>query len=83
MSWISKQAFFRKKSALGHIIILGIFFIVTSCSTKGPRYPIGYYPDRTGKYDALKDYDFQYRQDRLKKQSKKNQQSMAQNYESL
>ena len=83
MSWIPKQAFFKKKSALGHIIILGIFFVVTSCSTKGPRYPIGYYPDRIGKYDALKDYDFQYRQDRLQKQSKKNQKSMAQNYESL
>ena len=80
---IPNQALFNKKSALGPIIILSTFFVVTSCSTKGPRYPIGYYPERTGKYDATKDHDFAYRQDRLQKQSKKNQKTLMQNSESL
>ncbi len=80
MNWIPKQPFFKKKSVLNPIIILGIFFVVTSCSTKGPRYPVSYYPDRIGKYDASKDYDFKYRQDRLRGKNKKN---LMQNSESF
>ena len=83
MNLISEQPLFKKKSVLLPIIILGIFFIVTSCSTRESRSRIGYYPDRTGKYEDPKDHDFKYRQDRFQKQDKKNKKSLEQDSESL
>ena len=83
MNLISEQPLFKKKSVLLPITMLGIFFIVTSCSTRESRSRIGYYPDRFGKYEGPKDHDFKYRQDRFQKQDKKNKKSLQQDSESL
>lgn len=58
----------KKKPLIPLIIVLGLFFLVASCSTKGPSTPIGSYPDRTGEYKGSKSHDHNYRQDRLQKQ---------------
>jgi membrane-bound lytic murein transglycosylase A len=63
----SKNTLFKKKSALQLIIIIGLFFLIASCATKGPG--TRSYPDRTGEYKDSKNYDFNYRQDRLQKQN--------------
>jgi membrane-bound lytic murein transglycosylase A len=83
MHLITKLPLAKKKSALLHIVILGLFFLIASCSTKGPRYPIGSYPDNTGNYEDSKDYSFNYRQERLRKQDEKTEKSIAQGSESL
>lgn len=59
------HSLFNKNSPLPYIIILGIFFLVASCSTKGPDSPLKPYPDQTGKRENSRDWDFNYRKDRL------------------
>jgi len=59
------HSLFNKSSPLPYIIILGIFFLVASCSTKGPDSPLKPYPDQTGKRENSRDWDFNYRKDRL------------------
>ena len=59
------HSLFNKNSALPYFIILGIFFLAASCSTKNPDSPLKPYPDQTGKYEGSKDWDFNYRKDRL------------------
>ncbi len=83
MNLIPEQPLLKKKSALPHIIILGLFFLVASCSTKGPGSPTVSYPDRTGKYEDSKDPNFDYRQDRLQKQDEKTEKSLEQDSESF
>ena len=75
----SQKTLFHKKTAHPLIIILGLFFLVASCSTKGPGSSIGSYPDRTGNYKNPKDHDFDYRQDRLQNQD--NEKNLKQNSE--
>ena len=70
----SKNTLFKKKSALPLIIIIGLFFLIASCATKGPG--TRSYPDRTGEYKDSKNYDFNYRQDRLQKQDKETEKSL-------
>lgn len=72
----SKKTLFKKKLALPLIIILGLFFLVASCSTKGPG--TRSYPDRTGEYKDSKNHDFNYRQDRLQKQDNETGKSLEQ-----
>ncbi|MBC8287512.1 MAG: MltA domain-containing protein [Nitrospinae bacterium] len=79
----SKKTLLKKKSALPHIIILGLFFLVASCSTKGPGSPSASYPDRTGKYEDSRNYNFDYRQDRLQKQDEKTEKELEQDSESF
>ena len=59
------HSLFNKNSALPYFIILGLFFLAASCSTKNPDSPLKPYPDQTGKYEGSKDWDFNYRKDRL------------------
>jgi len=66
--------FFKKKSPLPLIVTIGFFLLVASCSTKGPG--TRSYPDRTGEYKDSKNHDFNYRQDRLKKQDKETEKSL-------
>ena len=66
--------FFKKKSPLPLIVTIGFFFLVASCSTKGPG--TRSYPDRTGEYKDSKNHYFNYRQDRLQKQDKKTEKSL-------
>ncbi|MZH03048.1 MAG: hypothetical protein F3745_06555, partial [Nitrospinae bacterium] len=71
----------KKKLSIPLVIILALYFLVASCSTKGPSSPIGSYPDRTGKYKSSKDHDFNYRQDRLRKQNtEKNQEQDSETF---
>ena len=76
MNLIQEQLLFKKKPSLPLIIILGLFFLVASCSTKGPGSRS--YPDRTGTYKNSKDHDFDYRQDRLQKQDNEAEKSLKQ-----
>ena len=69
-----KNILFKKKSPLPFIVTIGFFFLVASCSTKGPG--TRSYPDRTGEYKDPQNYDFNYRQDRLQKQDKKTEKSL-------
>ena len=73
---IPQPPFFKKKFALPLIIILSLFFLVASCSTKGPG--TRSYPDRTGEYKDPKNHDFNYRQDRLQKQDNETEKSLEQ-----
>jgi len=59
------HSFFSKKTLPSHLVILSLFFLVASCSTKGPDAPIKPYPEQTGKRENPKDWDFDYRKDRL------------------
>ena len=59
------HSLFNKNSPLPYIIILGIFFLVASCSTKVPDSPLKPYPDQTGKLENSRDWYFNYRKDRL------------------
>lgn len=63
MSLIPNRSLFKKSFSLPYIIILSLFFLVASCSTKGPNSPITPYP--TVKNKGSKDRDFSYRKDRL------------------
>jgi len=76
MSLIPAWSPFKKSSTLPHIVILVLFFLVASCSTKGPGSPLGSYPDR--KYEDSKDPDLGYRQGRLPKQSAETEESPEQ-----
>ena len=81
MHLITKLPLAKKKSALLHIVILGLFFLVASCSTKGPGTRKSSYPDQTGKVKNPKDHDFNYRQDRLQKQNNEIEKNLEQNSE--
>ena len=59
------HSLFNKNSPLPYIIILGLFFLAASCSTKSPDSPLKPYPDQTGKRENSRDWDFNYRKDRL------------------
>jgi membrane-bound lytic murein transglycosylase A len=72
--FFKKNTLFKKKSPLPLIVTIGFFFLVASCSTKGPGTLS--YPDRTGEYKDSKNHDFNYRQDRLKKQDKETEKSL-------
>ena len=78
MILIPEQLLFKKKSTrtLLYILILSLFLLVVSCSTKGPG--TRSYPDRTGKYKDSKNHDFNYRQDRLQKQDNETEKSLKQ-----
>jgi len=64
MNLIPRKSLFKKRSLLSYIFILSLFFLVASCSTKGPDSPIKSYPKQTGKYDSSENYDFSSRKDR-------------------
>ncbi len=83
MNLIPQRPLFKKNSTLLFIFILSLFFLVASCSTKGPGSRTGSYPDRAGKLGNLKDYDFNYRRDRLRKLDKESEKSLEQELESL
>ena len=72
--FFKKNTLFKKKSPLPLIVTIGFFLLVASCSTKGPG--TRSYPDRTGEYKDSKNHDFNYRQDRLKKQDKETEKSL-------
>jgi membrane-bound lytic murein transglycosylase A len=65
MNLIPERFLFKKSSYSPYIIILCLFFLIASCSTKGPDSPIKPYPEQTGKRESPKNYDFEYRKDRL------------------
>ncbi len=69
MNLIPKRfhSFFSNNSALSYITVLGLFFLLASCSTKGPNSPINPYPEQIAKPESSKDkdWDFDYRKDRL------------------
>lgn len=58
----------KNNSPLICILIFGLFFLVASCSTKGPGSRTSSYPDQTGKFENPKDHIFDYRKDRLQGQ---------------
>jgi membrane-bound lytic murein transglycosylase A len=72
--FFKKNTLFKKKSPLPLIVTIVFFLLVASCSTKGPG--TRSYPDRTGEYKDSKNHDFNYRQDRLKKQDKETEKSL-------
>ena len=72
--FFKKNTLFKKKSPLPLIVTIGFFFLVASCSTKGPG--TRSYPDRTGEYKDSKNHDFNYRQDRLQKQDKETEKTI-------
>jgi len=74
---IPQRSLFKYKSTL----LFVLFFLLASCSTKGPV--IAPYPDLTGKLESSKEPDFDYRQDRLQELDKKSEKSLEQELESL
>jgi membrane-bound lytic murein transglycosylase A len=80
---ITEQPLFKKQSALPQIAIFVVFFLVASCSTKRPDFQTRSYPDHTGKYQKPKSHDFDYRQYRLQKQDKKNEEKRGQDSKSF
>jgi membrane-bound lytic murein transglycosylase A len=72
--FFSKNTLFKKKSGLP--LIIGLFFLVASCATKGSG--TRSYPDRTEEYKDSKKHDFNYRQDRLQKQDTETKKSLKQ-----
>lgn len=83
MNLIPQQPVFKKNSVLPYAVILGLFLLLASCSTKGPGSSTSSYPDRMGKYEDSGDYDFNYRQDRLRKQDESVEKNWSQDSESL
>jgi membrane-bound lytic murein transglycosylase A len=77
MNLISNRSLFKKSSSLPFIIILSLFFLVASCSTKGPDSPIKPYPEQTRKNNAPKDHDFSYRNDRLNPTAEKKREATS------
>jgi membrane-bound lytic murein transglycosylase A len=71
-----KNALFKEKSGLLLTIIIGLFFLIASCATKGSG--TRSYPDRTGEYKDSKKHDFNYRQNRLQKQDNETEKSLKQ-----
>lgn len=47
------------------LLILGLFFLIASCSTKGPSRTADLYPDKSERYGKNRDHKFDYRKDRL------------------
>ena len=77
------HSLFNKNSPLPYIIILGLFFLVASCSTKGPDSPLKPYHDQTGKHEDSKDQDFNYRMDRLYPKEQETAKGLGQDLESF
>jgi len=77
------HSLFNKNSPLPYIIILGLFFLVASCSTKGSDSPLKSYPDQIGKHEGSKDWDFNYRKDRLHPEEQETAKGLEQDFESF
>ena len=77
------HSLFNKNSPLPYIIILGLFFLVASCSTKSPNSPLKPYHDQTGKHEDSKDQDFNYRMDRLYPKEQETAKGLGQDLESF
>ena len=77
------HSLFNKNSPLPYIIILGLFFLVASCSTRGPDSPLKPYHDQTGKHEGSKDQDFNYRMDRLYPKEQETAKGLGQDLESF
>jgi len=77
------HSLFNKNSPLPYIIILGLFFLVASCSTTGPDSPLKPYHDQTGKHEGSKDQDFNYRMDRLYPKEQETAKGLGQDLESF
>ena len=77
------HSLFNKNSPLPYIIILGLFFLVASCSTKSPDSPLKPYHDQTGKHEDSKDQDFNYRMDRLYPKEQETAKGLGQDLESF
>jgi len=77
------HSLFNKNSPLPYIIILGLFFLVASCSTKSPDSPLKPYHDQTGKHEGSKDQDFNYRMDRLYPKEQETAKGLGQDLESF
>ena len=77
------HSLFNKNSPLPYIIILGLFFLVASCSTKDPDSPLKPYHDQTGKHEDSKDQDFNYRMDRLYPKEQETAKGLGQDLESF
>ena len=59
------HSYFRKNSILPVITTLGLFILLASCSTKGPDSSLKPYPEQTVEHKDSRDWDFDYRKDRL------------------
>ena len=77
------HSLFNKNSPLPYIIILGLFFLVASCSIKDPDSPLKPYHDQTGKHEGSKDQDFNYRMDRLYPKEQETAKGLGQDLESF
>ena len=77
------HSLFNKNSPLPYIIILGLFFLAASCSTKSPNSPLKPYHDQTGKHEDSKDQDFNYRMDRLYPKEQETAKGLGQDLESF
>ncbi|MEK9629020.1 MAG: MltA domain-containing protein [Nitrospinota bacterium] len=56
--------------AIPQIIILGLYFLVASCSTTGPSQTADVHPDKRERHGKYRDHKFDYRKDRLSKKEK-------------
>jgi membrane-bound lytic murein transglycosylase A len=75
MDLIPQRSLFKKSSPFPYIIFLGLFFLIASCSTKGPDSPLKPYPEQTRNPKGSKDHKFSYREDRLYPQGQKKEAS--------
>jgi membrane-bound lytic murein transglycosylase A len=83
MKLIPERSLFKISLLFLYIVILGLFFLIASCSTKGPDSPLRPYPEQTGKTKTTKDRDFSYRKDRLYPKEKETAKNPEQNQESF
>ncbi|MBT3510866.1 MAG: hypothetical protein HN472_15125 [Nitrospina sp.] len=65
MKFIPERSLFKNSLLSSHIFVLCLFFLIASCSTKGPDSPVRPYPEQIGNHKGSKDRDFSYRKDRL------------------
>jgi membrane-bound lytic murein transglycosylase A len=64
------NALCNNRLIIPQIIILGLFFLISSCSTQGSSRTTDIYPEKPHRYGKNQDHKFEYRKDRLQTKEK-------------
>ncbi len=60
----------KNRLIIPQIIILGLFFLISSCSTQSSSRTTDIYPEKSHRYGKNRDHKFKYRKDRLQTKEK-------------
>ena len=61
---------YKTYQLIPQILLLGLYFLIASCSTKGPKRTTDIYQEKPYKYGQKQDNKFDYRKNRLKTEKK-------------